>query len=123
MKIAIVGSDNIVNNILVFDSVEAAETAFPDMTCVEETESTNAVNPGYTWHPDVQKFSSVKPFASWTLSDDYITWNPPQDHPLGSIEAAEENGEIYYWDEAAYDGGGQGWTRAGEGVEIPQPDR
>jgi len=121
MKVVIVGSDNIVDNILVYDSVESAESVFPNMTCVEETASTNAANVGYTWHPDVQKFSPVKPFASWTLSDDYITWNAPQNHPLGSIEAAEENGEIYYWDEAAYNSGEQGWTRAADGVEIPQP--
>ena len=117
MKVAIVGSDNIVDNILVFDTVEAAEAAFPSMTCIQETEDTNAANVNYTWHADVQKFSPVKPFPSWTLADDYITWNAPQEHPLGSIE----NGEIYYWDEAVYDSGGQGWTRAGEGVEIPQP--
>ena len=68
-----------------------------------------------------KSFLLLNLFPSWTLADDYITWNAPQDHPLGSIDDAEENGDIYYWDEAAYDSGGQGWTRAADGVEIPQP--
>ena len=31
MKVVIVGSDNIVDNILVYDSVESAESVFPSM--------------------------------------------------------------------------------------------
>ena len=53
----------------------------------------NFAGVGYTWDPENNAFYAPKPFASWSLNEDY-KWEAPVPYPE---DASPE--KIYAWDE------------------------
>lgn len=62
---------------------------------------------GFTYDRDRDAFIPPQPFASWTLNDDSCLWECPVAYP--------DDGEMYTWDEDAYQADNTtGWVQVTE---------
>lgn len=83
--------DGIVDNVIVADSLEFANS-HTGSNCVEVTESTGRANTGCQYSVSLNKFAEPKPFISWTLNSNF-EWNAPVEYP--------SDGKDYYWNESS----------------------
>lgn len=97
-------NNGIVKRVIVAETKEWCEQALGG-TWVQtyyDTPGKNYAGIGFTYHPDVDNFSSPAPFPSWTLQSD-LSWQPPvayPDVPLKGGNETQSTGEIFYqWDE------------------------
>jgi hypothetical protein len=56
----------------------------------------------FTYDATRDAFIPPKPFPSWTLVEDTCQWKAPIDRPDDAISPEEPKGELYDWDEDAY---------------------
>lgn len=94
-----IGSDNIVKNTIVGDTLEgfADVDLFPDDTFTV-VPGDNQVNIGSEWFADEQKTKDPQPYPSWTWNADDWQWKPPVTYPTDTIT----DEQWWDWDEDAY---------------------
>lgn len=56
-----------------------------------DTQGKNYAGIGYIYYPEVDNFSTPKPFMSWILNED-LKWEAPVPYPT--------NGSLYRWNES-----------------------
>ena len=86
--------NNIVNNIMI---CEDSQISLFEGKYVKVTEDTNDASLGYSYNEEANKFTSLKPYESWVLGEDFKWHSPVGDAPAtGDFEWNEEDQE---WNE------------------------
>lgn len=86
--------NGIVDNIIV---CEDSQISLLDGNYIKVTEETNDASLGYSYNAEVNKFTSLKPYESWVLGEDFKWHSPLGDAPTtGDFEWNEEDQE---WNE------------------------
>lgn len=84
--------NNIVTQVIVAeqDFIESGVVGDPS-TWVQTSYNNNFAGIGYQYLPELTSFIAPKPFDSWTLDEQLITWVPPTAKP--------EDDKTYIWNE------------------------
>lgn len=90
---AILNNEGVVENRVDAPSDAPLDLFFPGQEIIEETEKTGPGFIGYAFLPEVQKFQTAKPFASWEWSSKLLQWVAPVPYPEGEA--------LHLWDEAS----------------------
>lgn len=96
-----INEENIVQRVLVADSLEWCVQNLGGDWIETFEEGANFASKGHTYHHDKNNFSAPKPYKSWIL-DEKLEWKSPVKHP--------EDG-AYDWDEKK-----GSWKKVSKGV-------
>jgi len=73
-----IDSNNNVENIIVCEDSQISSLSG---AYIKSTDSTGVAGIGMTWRPDKNKFVKIKPFESWTLNEETLSWEAPVNKP------------------------------------------
>jgi hypothetical protein len=85
--------DNIVTKLVIAETAEWCQQHVSDGLWIESFEENTPrkhCGIGWIYYEELDNFSEPKPFESWTLDEETMTWNPPILKPEGPYS---------YWDE------------------------
>jgi hypothetical protein len=97
MHFAELDANNVVIRVIVADSKEWCEENLGGtwVRTYYNTDGRQYAGIGYTYHPDLDNFSSPQPYPSWTLNMSTMIWEPPVPYP--TMEDGDESS--FVWDE------------------------